>query len=470
MDEVLAISSSRVVHDGGIAPATVAVRGEKITEIWPGCVSVDGARTIDAGDLVVMPGVVDVHVHVNEPGRTEWEGFRTAGRAAVAGGVTTMVVMPLNCSPVATGVDALLGEVRAAEGTCACDFGFWGGLIPGNVGELNALWDAGVLGFKCFMVHSGIDEFPNVLRTDLEKAMPIIASLRGGTDGAVLLAHAEDPAVIAAARGASGLDADPRSYAKYLKSRPPESEGAAIQTMIEMCAMTRCRSHIVHVSAGTSLARIAEAKRAGTRLTAETCPHYLTFAAEEIADGATGFKCAPPIREREHREALWSGLQSGMLDLVASDHSPAPGELKGLKDGNFATAWGGISGLEVQLSAVWRGARERGNSLTDVARWMCEAPAKLAGIQDQKGKIAPGFDADLLIMDPDAEWTIRGSALEHRHKATPYDGRRVQGIVHATFVRGKQVFSSGAAVEPIAMLQGGFSAEASGRWVKRSRA
>ncbi|MBX3380338.1 MAG: allantoinase AllB [Phycisphaeraceae bacterium] len=450
-------------------PGTVVVRNGKIAEARAGRSRVDGVRNIDVGKLVVMPGVVDVHVHVNEPGRTEWEGFATAGRAAVAGGVTTTVVMPLNCSPVATSVEALNGEVRAAEGVCACDFGFWGGVVPGNVGELKKLWDAGVLGFKCFTVHSGIDEFPNVTRSDLEEAMPMIASLRGGR--AVLLAHAEDPGAIEAARGRSGLDGEPRDYRKYLASRPPESELRAIQMMVEMCRATGCRTHIVHVSSGDSLPVIAKAKQALTGFSAETCPHYLAFAAEEIKDGATEFKCAPPIREMWHREALWRGLKDGVLDLVASDHSPAPAELKSLKEGNLAKAWGGIAGLQVQLPAVWSGAHARGCSLADIARWMCEAPAKLAGIEDQKGKIAPGMDADLLVLDPDAEWTVRGGELEHRHKATPYDGRSVRGVVHATFVRGKQVFSSGK-VAFGAGLDGerAFAKEASGRWVKRSRA
>lgn len=460
------ILSRRVVVGGVIAPATLVVRDGKIAEVRLGNAAVAGVRTVDVGDLVVMPGVVDAHVHVNEPGRTEWEGFATAGRAAVAGGVTTMVVMPLNCSPVATGVRALMGEVRAAEGTCACDFGFWGGLIPGNVGELEALWDAGVLGFKCFMVHSGIDEFPNVAKEDLEAALPRLAGL-----GAVVLAHAEEPRLIEAARGASGLDAEPRRYARWLASRPSESETVAVETLIEVSTRAQCAAHVVHVSAAGSLEAIARAKRAGARLSAETCPHYLMFEAEEISDGATEFKCAPPIRERMHREALWKGLREGVLDLVASDHSPAPVELKSLKEGNFAKAWGGIAGLQVQLPAVWAGARAHGCELTDVVRWMCEAPAKLAGVADQKGKIEAGMDADLIVFDPDAEWMVCGSELEHRHKATPYDGRSVRGVVHATFVRGKQVFSSGQFGFG-AGLDGAraFAKEAGGRWVKRSRA
>jgi allantoinase len=469
-DEAFAISSQRVVAGGAIGPATVAVRGGKIEKVLPGTTPIAGIRMVDVGDLVVMPGVVDVHVHINEPGRTEWEGFATAGRAAVAGGVTMVVVMPLNCSPVATSVGALHEEVRAADGSCACDFGFWGGLVPGNVAELGRLWDAGVLGFKCFTVHSGIDEFPNVTSSDLEEAMPLIAALRDGNRSGVLLVHAEDPTQIAEARGPSGLDGEPRSYRRYLASRPPESETRAVEMLVELCRKTGCRTHIVHVSSKESLSLIANAKSQLSGFSAETCPHYLTFSAEEIADGATEFKCAPPIRERADRDALWRGLQEGVLDLVASDHSPAPPELKSLQEGNFAKAWGGIAGLQVQLPAVWAGARERDCSLVDVAKWMCEMPAKLAGIEDQKGEIAPGMDADFIVLDADTLWTVGGNELEHRHKATPYDGRSVRGVVLATFVRGKQVFSSGQ----IAMGAGldgtrAFAKEACGRWVKRSR-
>lgn len=470
-DEAFAISSLRVVAGGEIAPATVVVRGGKITEVLPGQGAARGLRTIDVGNLCVMPGIVDVHVHVNEPGRTEWEGFATAGRAAVAGGVTSVVVMPLNCSPVATSLAALQGEVRAAEGVCACDFGFWGGLVPGNAGELRALWEAGVLGFKCFTVHSGIDEFPNVGRRDLAGAMPIIAALRDGRRSCVLLVHAEDPGVIEAARKPSGLDESPRSYLKYLASRPPESETRAVAMMVEMARVTGCRTHIVHVSAGNSLGILAKAKGRLEGISAETCPHYLTIVAEEIPDGATQFKCAPPIRERTHQDALWHGLADNVLDLIASDHSPAPAELKSLKEGNFAKAWGGIAGLQVQLPVVWVEAHKRGWTLVNIARWMSEAPAKLAGVEDQKGTVAPGMDADLIVFDADAEWTVRGDELEHRHKATPYDGRNVRGVVHATFLRGKQVFSSGK-IALGAGLDGerAFAKEASGRWVKRSRA
>ncbi|MBX3390044.1 MAG: allantoinase AllB [Phycisphaeraceae bacterium] len=470
-EEPFAIFSERVVRDGAIAPATVIVRGERIAEVRAGRNPPQGIRSIDIGQLALMPGLVDAHVHVNEPGRTEWEGFASAGKAAVSGGVTTIIVMPLNCSPVATSVEALEGELRSASGTCACDFGFWGGVVPGNTGELEKLWNAGVLGFKCFTIHSGIDEFPNVTRRDLESAMPLIAALRDGAHAGALLVHAEDPPAIEAARGPSGLESDPRSYRKYLASRPSISETRAIEMMVELCRQTGCRTHIVHVSSGDSIAPIARAKESLRGFTAETCPHYLSFASEEIADGATEFKCAPPIRESAHREALWRALENGTLDLIASDHSPAPAELKSLQEGNFAKAWGGIAGLQAQFPAVWAGAQSRGGTLVDLARWMCEAPAKLAGIEDQKGKIAPGLDADLIVVDPEAEWTIRGSELEHRHKATPYDGRNVKGVVHATFIRGKQVFSSGN-IRFGSGLDGGraFAKEATGRWVKRSRA
>ncbi|MFO0860282.1 MAG: allantoinase AllB [Phycisphaerales bacterium] len=466
-NNAFAIASDRAVLESGIRPATIVVREGVIDEVVLQRVAPPGLPVIDLGSAALLPGVIDAHVHVNEPGRTEWEGFSTAGRAAVAGGVTTMVVMPLNCSPVATTVGALQGEAAAAAGRCACDFGFWGGVVPGNRNELEPLWRAGVLGFKCFTVHSGIDEFPNVTPGDLSVAMPELARL-----GAKLLVHAEDPGSLEAARLASGLDAQPRHYMAYLRSRPPESESRAVETLLKLCESTGCPVHFVHLSARESLALVASAK-GRLPISAETCPHYLALVAEEIADGATAFKCAPPIRERMHREALWEALRSGVLDLVASDHSPAPPELKSLQEGNFAKAWGGIAGLQVQLPAVWAGAHARGFSLMDIARWMSAAPARLGGIESQKGALKPGLDADLVVFDPEAPWTVRGGELEHRHKATPYDGRPVRGRVQGTFLRGNLVFSCLDALTRQAggaLSNDGFSVEAYGRWVKRSRA
>lgn len=479
------LRSRRVVVDGAILPASIVVQGGRIA-----AVNVEGAtqrataganpaaaspsdhgRVIDVGDLAVLPGIVDAHVHVNEPGRTEWEGFATAGRAAAAGGVTTMVVMPLNCSPVATTPGALRAEADAAGHACIVDHGFWGGVVPGNTDQLRPLWQSGVLGFKCFLVHSGLDEFPNVARADLDAAMPVLAGLAPG--GAPLLAHAEDPAEIAAARTPSGLEASPRSYAAYLASRPEAAECAAIATMIEACRTHRSRVHIVHVAAASALPALAAARREELPLSTETCPHYLVFSAGTIADGQTVFKCAPPIRNAANREQLWAGLREGTLDLIGSDHSPCPPALKALDTGDFAASWGGISSLQLTLPAVWMGAHARGFALTDIARWLAAAPARLAGISAFKGRIAPGFDADLVVFDPDAIWPVRAGSLQHRHKITPYDGSTVRGVVMATFLRGRQVYRNTACAggfEPLTPLgHDGFAMEATGQWVKRTR-
>ncbi|MGH7131762.1 MAG: allantoinase AllB [Phycisphaerales bacterium] len=456
----LVIFSERVVLGTGIGPAAVRVRDGVIAEVSPG-VAASGAATVDLGPVALMPGVVDSHVHINEPGRTEWEGFATAGRAAAAGGVTSMVVMPLNCDPVATSVSALMGEARAAAGVCGVDYGFWGGVVPGNAGELAALWGAGVLGFKCFLVHSGIDEFANTTEVDLNAAMPILARLMQG--GAPLLVHAEDPGAIEAAQVAARLQDEPRSYRRYLASRPPRAESVAVEMMVRLLRRHRGRVHIVHVAAVEALEVVRAAKREGLMLTAETCPHYLSLTAEEIADGATIFKCAPPIRERAVREALWSGLRDSALDLIASDHSPCPPELKLMPEGDFAGAWGGISSLQLALPVVWTEASRRGFTLADVARWMCRGPARLAGLEGMKGGITPGCDADLVAFDPGAEFVVGGAELEHRHKATPYDGRMLRGVVLRTWLRGRVVFDAERGRDA-----GRFGEGVHGRWLKRT--
>ncbi len=451
-------------------PGTVSIAGGRIAEVRPGLHPAPPGDTLfDAGDLVVMPGAIDAHVHVNEPGRTEWEGFATAGRAAAAGGTTTIVVMPLNCSPVATTAAALHAEVQAAAGVCAVDHGFWGGLIPGNLAHLAPLWDAGALGFKCFMVHSGIDDFPHSDDATLDAAIPLLRDLAPHTGGAPLLAHAEDPGPIAAARGPSGLDAAPRSYAAYLASRPPEAETRAIDRLITLCERHRSRAHIVHVAAAQALPLLAAARARGVRITAETCPHYLAFAAETIPDGRTVFKCAPPIRSRANNDALWAALRAGTLDLVASDHSPCPPELKHLGTGDFAAGWGGITSLQLTLPVLWTQASSRGHTLTDIARWLCSAPARLAGIHAFKGRLAPGFDADITIWNPDQPFTVSAAALQHRHKPTPYDGLALRGVVHATLLRGTPVFAAPHVALPGARTPDGFNPHASGQWVKRTQ-
>jgi allantoinase len=399
-----------------------------------------GANVFDAADRVVSPGIVDTHVHINEPGRTEWEGFDTATRAAAAGGVTTIVDMPLNSVPATTTVRALQAKIESARGQCHVDVGFWGGVVPGNAGDLDALVDAGVRGFKCFLVPSGVEEFPAVDENDLRKALPILARRR-----VPLLVHAESPNVIAefGLRSADHSNPqsairNPQSYASYLSSRPASAELEAIRLMVRLAVDFQTPVHIVHVSSAEGVDAIAAARAASAPVTAETCPHYLTFAAGEIPDGATEFKCAPPIRDVSHRDALWSGLESGTLDMIASDHSPAPPALK--TPGDFCRAWGGVASLELSLPAVWTAYMAAAPHLATLARWMSERPAALAGLTDRKGRIASGLDADLVVWDPEAAFVVEPNRLRQRHKLTPYAGRSLFGTVLTTFVRGEQVW------------------------------
>ena len=485
----MVIRSTRVVLADGVRAASIHVENGVIARI-------DDDRSnrgdlFDAGDLVILPGLVDTHVHVNEPGRTEWEGFDTATRAAAAGGVTTIVDMPLNSVPATTTVAALDEKRSAARGRCHVNVAFWGGVVPGNASQLEPLVDAGVRGFKCFLVPSGVDEFQHVGEPELREAMPVLAGR-----GVPLLVHAESPETI--------LPPTRSTYEAYLASRPPEAEVEAIRMIIRLAREFGTRTHIVHVACAEAVEEISRAKLDRVPITAETCPHYLTFAGEEIAEGATEFKCAPPIRHSHHREALWSGLHSGALDLVATDHSPAPPALK--CRGDFVRAWGGIASLEMSLAAVWtRSAESLALHHTEVAlhdtaaalhdtaaalhdtavalhdtaaalhdtavalhdtavalhdtavarafqasvckitRWMCAAPARLAGLS-RKGRIAAGCDADLLVFDPDAEWIVDPARLQQRHKLTPYAGRRLRGAVRTTFLRGVRVWDDGRLV------------------------
>ena len=432
-----ALRSRRTVTPRGEIDAVVVVRDGRIAELSPP--SEVAAREVeDLGPLVLMPGLVDTHVHVNEPGRAEWEGFETATRAAAAGGVTTIVDMPLNSVPATTTAAALAEKRAAAEGKCSVDVAFWGGVVPGNAGELEALAQAGVRGFKCFLVPSGVDEFPHVGERDLRAAMPVIARL-----GLPLLAHAEVPGPIeAAARAATWRD--PRAHASWLASRPCAAEREAIELMLSLCEATGCRVHIVHRAAADAVPLLRNARARRLPVTVETCPHYLGFAAEEIEDGATQFKCAPPIRERANREALWAALAGGVIDLVATDHSPCPPALKRIESGDFFAAWGGIASLELSLAAMWTEARARGFTPVDLARWMCERPARLAGLEGAKGAIAPGLDADLVVWDPAEEWIVDAAALHQRHKLTPYAGRKLAGRVRRTYVRGELAFADGS--------------------------
>ncbi|GAC1393328.1 MAG: allantoinase AllB [Polyangiales bacterium] len=444
MSTDLMLRCERVLIDDAPRPAALRIRGGRVAAIEPIDAPGQGARVVDLRredpTATLLAGVVDAHVHINEPGqRTEWEGFVTATSAAAAGGTTTVVDMPLNCTPVTTTRAALMQKARAADGRCLVDYAFWGGVVPGNEGELEGLLEAGAPGCKCFLVHSGIDDFPQVGETDLRLAMPILAA-----HGAVLLVHAELPGPIDAATAQIEREnADPRRYSTFLRSRPRESEDDAIALMIRLSRETGCRVHIVHLSSADALPSIAAAKRDGVPLTVETCPHYLTFAAEDVPDGATFLKCCPPIREKGNRERLWEGLRDGTIDQVVSDHSPCTPALKHPESGDFLGAWGGIAGLQFGLAAVWTEARARGFGLADVSRWMSRRPAHLARLSDRKGTIAVGRDADLVAFRPDEAFTVSAESVRHRHAVSPYVGRALHGVVGRTWLRSEEVFAAG---------------------------
>ncbi|MCI0425560.1 MAG: allantoinase AllB [Actinobacteria bacterium] len=415
------IRSTRVVTGGVVRPATITVSDGVITEIG------DGTADLDYGELVIMPGLVDTHVHVNEPGRTDWEGFATATVAALAGGCTTIVDMPLNSIPPTVTVASLERKREVAAPQIGCDVGFWGGFI-GPTDQLVSMIEAGVCGFKAFLVDSGVDEFPLVTPDQLAAAMGVTAPR-----GIPVLVHAEDPAAVAQV---SGNTAD---YRSYLESRPVHSEVSAVRMVAELTEATGARSHVLHVSSGEAAEAIGKGP---SSLSGETCPHYLTLAAEEVPEGATEFKCAPPIRASREGESLWEALGLGWLSMVVSDHSPAPPELK--TTGDFATAWGGISSLQLRLPITWTGARSRGFGVLELTEWLATAPARLAGLDDRKGSIAVGMDADLVVWDPDGVMEVRTDDLRHRHPLTPYEGRHLRGEVVATLLRGIVVHGEGA--------------------------
>ena len=427
-----AMHSNSVVTPEGIVNATVIIKNGLIEDIVAGKME----NAIDAGDKVLMPGIVDPHVHINEPGRTEWEGFDTATKAAIAGGITTLVEMPLNASPVTTTAKAFDEKLQAASCKLHTNCGFWGGVIPGNENEIEPLIEKGVFGFKAFLVHSGIDEFPNATEENLRKAMPIIAK-----SNLPLLVHCEfqglaNPSPLERGQGV-------RSYKNYLNSRPRKWEDDAIALMISLCEEFNCRVHIVHLSSSNSIEQIVKAKERGLPLTVETCQHYLYFNAEEIKDGQTQFKSAPPIREKENNEKLWQALKEGIIDFVATDHSPATPDLKQLESGDFMKAWGGIASLQFALPVLWTAARKRNCSIADIAKWLSENSSKLPGMQNAKGKIEKGHDADFVVWDPEKKFVVTEDIILHKHKITPYLNEELYGVVEQTWLGGKRVFDMG---------------------------
>lgn len=425
----LVIRAARAISSlGDEVACTIGIAGGRIVAVGDADAEFSGAREMDLdGDVVLMPGLVDTHAHISEPG-TDLEGFETATKSAAAGGITTLVDMPLDNVPSTVTVEALEQKRTAARGRIHVDVGFWGGLIPGHLNDLAPLWEAGAVGFKCFMIDTGSPHFPNVSVELMEKGLGVARDL-----GAPLLIHAESDEVSRALEVYHG-----RSYAAYLATRPPKIENVAVAQVIDAAGRTGGHAHIVHLSSGDAVPMIEAARKEGVTVTVETCPHYLTVAAEEIRDGDTLFKCSPPIREAANRERLWSGLSEGVLDLVVSDHSPGTVAMKELDTGDFGSAWAGISSLQLGLPVVWTEARRRGVPLGKVAGWMSTAPAALAGLS-RKGRIEVGFDADFCIFAPDQSFTVDPDRLHHRHPVTPYAGRTLTGVVRDTLLRGQPI-------------------------------
>lgn len=422
--DVRAVAGRQVLVDGEVRPATLRIEDGRIAEVAPYDDAADAWHAPDAS--YVLPGVVDTHVHVNEPGRTEWEGFVSATHAAALGGVTTLVDMPLNSVPPTTTVDALATKRAAADGELAVDVGFWGGAVPENLGGLRPLWEEGVLGFKCFLAPSGVEEFAPLDPAQLAAVLDEVAGF-----GGLLIVHAEDAGVLERAP-----QKPCRAYADFVLSRPDAAETAAIRRLVDGARATGCRVHVLHLASARALDLLRAARDEGVPVTVETCPHYLCFAAEEIPDAEPAFKCCPPIRDEGNREALWQGLVDGVIDMVVSDHSPATADVKYAGDGDLQQAWGGIAGLQVGFAAVAHAARDRGIGVAEVSGWMARNTADLVGL-GRKGRIAVGADADLAVYDPGAELVVDAAQLAHRNPISAYDGQRFRGSVTHTVSRGR---------------------------------
>ena len=427
----LIIRGRTVVSADAIGPASIHIRDEKIVAVRGFDEIVGNCEIVEADYYsIVMPGLVDTHVHINSPGRTEWEGFPSATRAAAAGGVTTLIDMPLNSIPATTTLPALQTKLEDARDNCFVDVGFWGGVVPGNTAELAPMFAAGVVGFKCFLVPSGVDEFEHVTEEDLREAMPELARI-----GAMLIVHAELPGPM--------RDTDKTDYEGFLHSRPHEAEDEAVALMIRLSREFGTRVHIVHLSSADALPLLRAAQAEGVKITAETCPHYLHLAAETIPAGATEFKCCPPIRENANRERLWQGLADGTIEMIVSDHSPCPASMKVRESGDFMAAWGGIASLQLRLPVVWTEARRRGFSLREFAKWLSVNPARQVSLESRKGALAAGCDADVVIWNPEREFIVEAAQLQHRHKVTPYQDETLSGVVEKTFLRGRKIYDDG---------------------------
>lgn len=427
----LVIRSQQVITDIGGRPAAVCVKAGKIVKIVGFSDVVQAAEDVTISGALI-PGLVDSHVHINEPGRTEWEGFESATKAAAAGGITTVIDMPLNSIPPTVNVESLAIKKAAATGKCSIDVGFWGGSIPGNVKDLEPLLKAGVFGFKCFLLHSGVDEFPASSLDDLSAALEVLAK-----NNALMIVHAEDSTAIERSTKPSS-----RSYAEFLASRPKGAENVAIAQLIEEARRNHAKVHVLHLSSGDSLSLIRSAKADGVKITAETCPHYLSLTSEEIVDGATQYKCCPPIREQRNQDELWQGLEAGIIDQIVSDHSPCTEDLKIFDVGDFQRAWGGISSLQLGISIIWTQALARGITLWQITKWMAEKPAQLAGLA-HKGSIAVGMDADFAEFDTENEFRVEPAELFHKNQFTPYQGKFLKGKVKQTWLGGQLIYKDG---------------------------